>query len=76
MTTSAPRRSTINSLISTSVSDCKTTLEGMVKDDAFYGASVAITLLQQLKGKEGQVSRRKVAAGVLRKAAKILEAGL
>lgn len=64
----------INSLVSTSVSDAKTTLEGMLGQDAFYAANVALTLLQELQGKEGQASRRKLAASILRNAAKKLEA--
>lgn len=63
----------INSLIHTSASDAKITLEGMLKSDPFYAANVALTLLQELKGKEGQASRRKVAASILRKAAKAME---
>lgn len=63
----------INSLISTSAHDAKITLEGMLQTDPFYAANVALTLLKELKGREGQASRRKVAAAILRKAAKAME---
>lgn len=62
------------SLIHTSVSDAKSTLEGMLNNDPAYAAHVALSLLQHLKGKEGQTTRRKIAAGILRKAATALSA--
>lgn len=64
---------TVNSLLHTSVSDAKITLEGMLTSRPHYAATVALTLLNDLQGKEGQASRRKMAAGILRKAAKALE---
>lgn len=63
----------INSLINTSASDCKISLEGELSSDPARAARTAIELLEQLQGREGQASRRKVAASVLRKAAKALE---
>jgi len=63
----------IHNLISTSVDDCKVTLEGHLRSDPAYTAHIAIQLLEQLQGMEGQASRRKVAGAILRKAVKMLE---
>lgn len=63
----------IHHLISTSASDAKITLEGQLSSDPAAAARIAIELLEQLQGKEGQASRRKVAAAILRKAAKAME---
>lgn len=60
--------------ISTSVTDAKASLERCLESDPVQAARSATDLLEALQGKEGQASRRKVAAGVLRKAAKALEA--
>ncbi|MDT0499673.1 MULTISPECIES: hypothetical protein [unclassified Halomonas] len=65
---------TIGSLINTSAHDAKITLEGMLASRPAEAARTALDLLEALQGKEGQASRRKVAASVLRKAAKELEA--
>lgn len=56
-------------LIHTSISDAKTSLERMLDNDPDYAARVSLSLLQELKGKDGHTTRRKVAAGILRKAA-------
>jgi len=66
---------TISSLIHTSASDAKTTLERILDRDAVRAAQIALDLLQELRGQEGHASRRKAAGSVLRKAAKALEAG-
>lgn len=58
-----------DSLVHTSLADAKTTMERMLDNDPAYTAHVALALLQHLKGKDGHTSRRKVAAGILRKAA-------
>ncbi|WFM72913.1 hypothetical protein [Halomonas sp. CKK8] len=63
----------INSLIHTSAHDAKITLEGHLQSNPTQAARLAIELLEQLKGKEGQASRRKVAAAILRKAVKAME---
>lgn len=63
----------INSLINTSASDAKVSLECGLGSDPIGTARTCIDLLEALQGKEGQASRRKVAAAVLRKAAKALE---
>lgn len=63
---------TVDSLISTSASDCKITLEGLVARRPALAGQYALELLEQLQGKEGQASRRKVAASILRKASKAL----
>lgn len=63
----------IHHLISTSAHDAKITLEGMLDHRAAEAATLALDLLIELRGKEGQASRRKVAASILRKAAKALE---
>ncbi|CAM3309994.1 hypothetical protein [Halomonas lysinitropha] len=65
----------INSLISTSANDCRITLEGELSSNPARAARIAIELLEQLQGMEGQASRRKVTAAILRKAAKALEVG-
>lgn len=64
---------TVNSLISTSASDAQITLDGMLAHRTAEAATLALGLLIALRGKEGQASRRKVAATILRKAAKALE---
>jgi len=66
---------TISNLIHTSASDAKITLERELDQDPLCAARVALDLLQELQGKEGHASRRKVAGSILRKAAKALEAG-
>ncbi len=65
--------SSVNGLINTSVSDCRGSLEGLLRNNPVLAARTAIALLEQLQGKEGQASRRKVAAAILRKAAKVME---
>lgn len=62
----------LNSLISTSVSDAKTSLELLLTRDPAGTARDALTLLEQLQGEADQTSRRKMLAGVVRKAAKHL----
>lgn len=66
----------LNSLISTSVSDAKTSLELLLARDPAGTARDALTLLEQLQGEADQTSRRKMLAGVVRKAAKKLSDGL
>lgn len=66
----------VDSLISTSASDCQISLEGILRNDPAAAGCIALALLEQLQGKEGQASRRKVAASILRKAAKMLEGGV
>lgn len=63
----------VSNLISTSVGDAKTSLERGLEHDPVKAARTAVDLLEALQGKEGQASRRKIAASALRKAAKILE---
>jgi len=65
----------IRSLINTSASDCKITLEGDLRRDPANAARTAIDLLEELAGMEGQSSRRKVAGSIIRKASKALEGG-
>ena len=62
----------LNSLISTSVSDAKTSLELLLARDPAGTARDALTLLEQLQGEDGQTSRRKMLAGIVRKACKRL----
>lgn len=62
----------LNSLISTSVSDAKTSLELRLIKDPVGTARDALTLLEHLQGDSDQTSRRKMLAGVVRKAAKHL----
>lgn len=63
----------ISSLISTSVSDAKTTLEGHLASNPHFAARQAIDLLEVIQKREGQAARRKMAAAIVRKAAKALE---
>ena len=64
---------TISSLINTSVTDAKISLEGGIERIPAEVARTAVALLEALKGKEVQASRRKMAAAVARKAIKELE---
>lgn len=66
---------TTGSLISTSVSDAKITLEGQVASNPYYAARQAIDLLEVIQKREGQAARRKMAAAIVRKAAKAMEEG-
>jgi hypothetical protein len=65
----------LNALISTSVSDAKITLEGQLASNPYYTARMAIDLLEIIQKHEGQASRRKMAAAIVRKAAKAMEGG-
>lgn len=62
----------LNSLIHTSVSDAKISLEHGLAADPAGTARDALALLEQLQGNRDQTSRRKMLAGILRKAAKRL----
>jgi hypothetical protein len=65
--------SDINRHLHTSVSDAKCSLEQhALRSDPKGAATTALALLEQLRGNDNQVSRRKMLAGVLRKAAKAL----
>lgn len=64
--------SDISRYLNTSVSDAKISLEGGLRNDAPSTGRDALALLEALQDREGQTSRRKVAASVLRKAAKTL----
>lgn len=67
--------SNINRYLHTSVSDAKISLEQHdLPSDPKGTAATALALLEQLRGNDDQVSRRKMLAGVLRKAAKALAA--
>lgn len=63
-----------NSLMHTSVAAAKAALECALKSDAVKAAHLALALLEQLQEVDGQASRRKLAAGMLRKAATALAA--
>ncbi|RQW71359.1 hypothetical protein EBB56_09365 [Halomonas sp. YLB-10] len=63
----------IQALINTSVTDAKISMEGGIENDPAYAAHTATELLRAIQGKEGQASRRKMAAAVARKAIKELE---
>ncbi|WP_275286893.1 hypothetical protein [Halomonas elongata] len=65
----------IKALINTSVTDAKSSMERSLESDPAYAAHTATELLEALKSKEGQASRRKMAAAVARKAIKQLETG-
>lgn len=65
----------ISSLIHTSVSDAKISLEHLLERDPISAADSAVSLLEAIQGVEGQTARRKMAASVLRKAAKQLAEG-
>lgn len=67
--------SNISSYVHTSVSDAKISLEGVLRTNPLAAARDALALLETLQNKEGQASRRKMAASVLRKAAKSLAEG-
>ncbi|MCK2185707.1 hypothetical protein [Halomonas getboli] len=64
--------SDITSYLHTSVSDAKISLEGHIKSSPQTSASLALVLLKHLRGSEGQKSRQKMLASVLRKSAKAL----
>lgn len=68
-------RDSISSLLNTSVSDAKISLECGIDRKPGDSARIAIALLEALKGQAGQQSRRKMAASVVRKGLKILENG-
>lgn len=66
----------LKALLNTSVSDAQISLEGMLRDHPARAARTAIDLLevlQVLRKREGASARRKMAATILRKAAKALE---
>lgn len=67
--------SNISSYVHTSVSDAKISLEGVLRTNPLAAARDALALLETLQDKDGHASRRKMAAGVLRKAAKALAEG-
>lgn len=67
--------STTGSLINTSVHDAKVSLEGQVASNPYQAARQAIDLLEVIQKREGQESRRKMAAAIVRKAAKAMEGG-
>ncbi|SDJ89321.1 hypothetical protein [Billgrantia gudaonensis] len=63
---------TVSALISTSVSDARTSLSYDLQSNPIGTAHTALRLLERLKGKEGQAQRRQLAATTLRKAAKAI----
>jgi len=63
----------LQALLNTSVSDAQISLEGMLRDHPARAARTAIDLLEVLRKREGASARRKMAATILRKAAKALE---
>lgn len=65
----------VRSLINTSVTDAKISLEGSIEHCPAAAARDAVELLEALQGREGHASRRKMAAAVARKAIKQLEQG-
>ncbi|MDF9432991.1 hypothetical protein [Chromohalobacter israelensis] len=65
----------VSSLINTSVTDAASSLESGIEHRPAEVARVAVELLEALQGKEGQASRRKMAATIARKALKQLERG-
>ncbi|SDO71224.1 hypothetical protein SAMN04487957_11092 [Halomonas shengliensis] len=63
----------LQALLNTSVSDAQISLEGMLAHRTAEAATLALDLLIELRGKEGQAARRKMAAAIVRKAAKAME---
>lgn len=63
---------TTGSLISTSVSDAKSSMDNLLLSDPRHAAQLATSLLERLHGAEGQAQRRQLAARTLRKAAKAI----
>ena len=64
--------SDVTRYLHTSVSDAKISLEGDLRANPPGAARDALALLEALQVREGQTSRRKVAASALRKASKAL----
>lgn len=66
--------SDINRYLNTSVSDAKISLELHLCSNPQSAASISLALLKHLQGDDDQISRQKMLASVLRKAAKALAA--
>lgn len=62
-------------LNATSVDDAKSSLACTLERDPAGTAQQALEALAELQGQEGQTSRRKMLATILRKATKLLEGG-
>lgn len=64
---------TAESLLNTSVSDAKTSLQREVETWPHTTGTKALQMMADIAGKSGQVSRRKMLGGIVRQAGKLLE---
>lgn len=62
----------VDNLISTSVNDCKITLQNSIDQDPYLAAQTCLDLISALSDVEGQITRRNMAASMLVKAGRAI----
>ncbi|EHZ2651919.1 hypothetical protein K5N55_003866 [Vibrio vulnificus] len=68
------KSTSISSLMNTSVSDAKCTLELHLKNDPAEARTLANQLLNKLSSREGHISRVRMAQAIIRKADRVISA--